>query len=206
MNKLNRFNWIARSYDELVKLVFGDTLHQAEMHFVNEIGSNQSVLILGGGSGKFLSALLRTKPAIQVTYIEASSEMIALAKTKVDATTRVEFVHGTEQAIPSQEFDVVITNFFLDLFQQQQVESLVGIVSKHLKVNGKWLVTDFEKSSKLSHRVLLSLMYLFFTVSGSIDAKTLPKWRPVFQSAGLKLRQEKLFRDGFVSTTVFSKQ
>lgn len=206
MSKLNRFNWIAPGYDKLVKLVFGETLHEAQLYFVNEIGSSDHVLILGGGSGEFLSSLLKARPLIHVTYIEASSEMLAMAKAKMDGIANVTFVHGTEDEIPPQQFDVVITNFVLDVFQQNQVESFVAVVKNILKANGKWLVTDFENTSKLSHRILLRLMYLFFKISGSIDARRLPMWRSAFNKAGLKLKKQQFFRNGFVSTGVFSKQ
>ena len=205
MNTLNRFNWIARSYDKLVNLVFGETLHHAQMHFVNEIGSSDHVLMLGGGSGKFLEQVLKVRPSITVTYVEASSEMIALAKTKTQANPHVAFIYGTQENISTQQFDIIITNFFLDLFCQDQTETLIEDLSKNLKPNGKWLITDFENTSKRSHRFLLALMYFFFRTTGSIDAKRLPDWRSAFDKQGLKLKAEKFFRGGFVNASVFTK-
>ena len=206
MSVLNRFNWIARSYDKLVELVFGNTLHLAQSYFISAIGGNDKILILGGGTGKFLDTLLRQRPAVSVTYIEASSEMIALARKQVDNNPRVTFIHGTHDTIPDELFDVVITSFFLDLFRENSIDQMVNTISKKLRPGGKWIVTDFENTQKLSDRFLLSLMYIGFTITGSIDAKRLPIWRPVFAKEGLKFKAEKFFRDGFVGTSVFSKE
>ena len=206
MNKLNRFNWIARSYDNLVRVVFGDVLHRAQMHFVNEINEADKVLIIGGGSGKFLHNLLKMKSGIDVVYVEASSEMIALARQQVADVGRVCFIHGTEDDIPSQPFDVVITNFFLDLFTEDQIYPVIKKISRNLRVNGKWLMTDFENTKEVSHRVVLSLMYQFFRITGSIDAKRLAKWRPVFVIEKLRLEEQEFFRNGFVTTSVFVKE
>jgi ubiquinone/menaquinone biosynthesis C-methylase UbiE len=206
MNALNRFNWIAPRYDQLVGLMFGGTLHRAQLHFISAIGPRDSVLILGGGSGKFLNDLLAIRPMIAVTYIEASSEMIRLTRKTLHPKKNVTLIHGTENDIPEGPYDVVITNFFLDLFTNTGVEKLIKMVLEKLDVNGKWLVTDFENTKKISHRILLSLMYFFFRASGSISVKRLPEWFQLFMSAGLESRAEKTFKDGFVSARIFVRK
>lgn len=203
MRKLDRFNWIARSYDSLVRFAFGDQLYRAQLYFVNEINNNDRVLIIGGGSGKFLRDLLKMKPGIDVVYVEASSKMIGLAQKVTQS--KVTFIHGTEDDIPAQLFDVVITNFFLDLFTEDEISPVVKKISSNLRVSGKWLITDFEKTEKFSHQLVLWLMYRFFRVTGSIDAKGLAQWRPVLAAANLTLQNAKSFSDGFVSTSVFVK-
>lgn len=205
MKTLNRFNWIARHYDNLVSLIFGKTLHHAQMHFVSQIGATDAILILGGGTGNFLMDLLTSKPLITVTYIEASSEMIRLTKRKVDGNPGLTFIHGTEHHIPDQQFDVIVTNFFLDVFPDNELQPLVDTISKNLRVNGKWFVTDFENSPKSTHKFLLSLMYLFFGVTRSLDARRLPAWRSLLENKGMKLKAEKFFNDGFISASVFVK-
>lgn len=206
MSALNRFNWIAPRYDRLVHLIFGGTLHRAQLHFISAIGPRDRVLILGGGSGKLLNELLIIRPLIAVTYIEASSEMIRLTRQNIHQNPNVIFIHGTQNDIPEGRYDVVITNFFLDLFTNVGVETLIKIVLEKFDVNGKWLVTDFENTNKISHRILLSLMYFFFRAIGSISVKRLPEWLPVFMKAGLELKAEKMFNDGFVSARIFVRK
>lgn len=206
MKTLNRFNWIARQYDLLVKIVFGEKLHDAQLHFLKEVGSTDHVLILGGGSGKFLESLLRARPGVSVLYVEASSEMISLAKRRISAASDVIFIHGTQADIPAQrKFDAVITNFFLDLFSKEEIEQLSLQISTKLKPSAKWLATDFVESAKRKHKFLLGLMYWFFTVTGSIRVKELPPWKAAMINSGLMIVEERSFIDGFVCSVICRK-
>ncbi|HEY0654426.1 MAG TPA: class I SAM-dependent methyltransferase [Chryseosolibacter sp.] len=203
MNSLNRFNWIARYYDRLVSLVFGRTLYRAQLHFLNSIHPYASVLILGGGSGRFLQALLTVQPSVKVTYIEASSSMLLLSRKKVNDNPNVVFIHGTHLNIPDINYDVVITNFVLDVFPQDEIESVVKRISTSLKTESRWLITDFEKSQRWQHRFMLKMMYLFFRVTGSVVAKDLPAWRPIVLREGFQPRGIKFFYGGFVSANLY---
>ncbi len=205
MKTLNRFNWIARHYDNLVALVFGDTLHRAQMNFVHRIDSASEILILGGGTGKFLADLLSQKPFLKVTYIEASSEMLQLATKKVGPTYNVNFIHGTQEDIPDRVYDVVITNFFLDLFSEQALQSIVPEISKRIRVNGQWFIADFQKPSTWRHRILLAMMFFFFRASGSIDVRNLSEWSNLVQKAEFAREEKYSYCSGFVSTEVFRK-
>lgn len=205
MAELNRFNWIARKYDSLVSVIFGEQLQMAQMHFVGQLNETNTVLILGGGTGKFLTALLEARPSLTITYIDAASEMILLARQNIQGNRNVTFIHGTEKEIPAKQFDAVITNFFLDLFQQQEVDMVLNRIEQHLVPGGKWLVTDFQKSQRIRHRILLSVMYFFFKITGSISAKALPEWRSFFKLKKFQLLEEKEFYNGFIKSQVFVK-
>lgn len=206
MNSLNRFNWIARSYDSLVEIVFGEQLLEAQLHFLSFIKSGDRVLIMGGGSGKFLERLIKLNSDVQILYVEASSEMISMSRKSVPAELDITFLHGTQDDIrPDCEFDVVITNFFLDLFSDDELNRVISKVSSHLRPSGIWLVTDFRRDGKLQHQILLKLMYLFFRLTGSIRVTTLPRWRETIASGGFRFLDEKLFVKEFVSSVVAKK-
>lgn len=205
MESLNTFNWIAPSYDRLVKLVFGSTLLNAQLAFIDSIQDNDSILILGGGSGEFLRALLDRKPAAAICYIEASKKMLELSKSRVSKHHKIDFIHGTEDDIPNSNFNVVITNFFLDLFPDSELKVVVEKINDRLIPGGKWIVTDFENSPRIDHRLLLSAMYLFFRLANSIRATKLPNWRLALASKELYPKEERIFRRGFVKSTLMVK-
>jgi tRNA (cmo5U34)-methyltransferase len=205
MGSLNRFNWIASHYDRLVKLVFGSTLLNAQLTFIDSIRDNDSILILGGGSGEFLHALLDRKPGVTICYIEASKKMLELSKSRVSKHHTIDFIHGTEDDIPDSDFNVVITNFFLDLFSASELKVVVEKINKRLTPDGKWIVTDFENSPRVHHRIVLSAMYLFFRITNSIDAKKLSDWRFALTNKELYPKEERIFRRGFVKSTLMVK-
>lgn len=163
-----------------------------------------NILILGGGSGELLSSLLQKHPTVSVDYIDLSPKMIELAKRKTGNPLSVNFITGTEQNIPSHAYTVVITNFYLDLFSDKRLEEVIDIIKPRLADNVIWLATDFI-SEKISHRIFLKAMYVFFKIVTSIDANSLPDWQSALSNAGLKEVMSKNFYRGFIKSSVYKR-
>ncbi len=205
MALLNRFNWIASNYDRLARVVYGNALRDSQKFFLPSIPEKAAVLIIGGGSGTLLLDLIETKPQCHIVYIEASSEMIRLAKQKV-AGSKVKFIHGTEESLTADmKFDVIIANFFFDVLSPEHGREVVQKLAHALKDSGKWIVTDFQKPVKLKHKVLLQLMLWFFGWSGSSDSTNLWDWNAALNGNGLFERESKDFYNGFIRASIFSR-
>jgi len=197
------FDSVAAFYDRMARLVFGNTLLQAQLHYLGRIPGNGNVLILGGGSGELLEQLLRIKPTGRVCYIDSSASMISLSRARVDSNVQIDFIHGTEDSIPTdQQFDVIITNFYLDLFNDASLHRVIAKCKQHLKSSGLWLASDFVKPKRLADRILLKAMYLFFRVTTSIEAEDLPHWSEALGKE-FSERESTYFRKGFVKSSIF---
>jgi tRNA (cmo5U34)-methyltransferase len=203
---LNQFNSIARGYDALASMIFGQTLRKAQCVHLNKLPQWATVLILGGGSGTILLDLFRIQPTCRVFYVEASSVMIALARKRIEGLEdfSVDFIHGTENDIPDKLLcDVVATGFFMDMFSAKRSEEIIHHVRKHLVKGGIWISTDFTNSSHRRHRVLLRLMYLFFRMVCKIEANKLPPWEEQLKKLiGNEVLSES-FLSGFVKSAVY---
>jgi len=200
--KSNDFDKIASVYDRLARLVFGKSIVESQQFFLNKIPEGSRILILGGGSGWILAKLFEARPDVEVCYIEASKNMISLAKVRLENDQRVQFINGTEDDIPDQLFDIVITNFYLDLFDEQALKSVLQKIKTSLSSNVQWLVTDFVNQNWWQH-LMLKLMYLFFKATTKIEANKLPDWnRAVTEVGGVK-KNSKFFYRGFVETVVY---
>lgn len=198
------FDSVASFYDRLSKLVFGNTLLEAQCHFLNTIPPNSTVLILGGGSGELLQRLLDAQPLCRVYYVDASAKMISLTQKRVGDVTNVTFIRGTENDIPAAvRVDVVITNFYLDLFSELTLQRVVEKIKSHLKPEGIWLATDFVKTSRIADKLLLKLMYIFFRVTSGIEASRLPEWEKEMRKYFMETAS-KYFRGEFVRSVVYS--
>lgn len=208
MTRLDGFNRVVRIYDYLKRFVFGSAIFQSEARFLKELPPSGSVLILGGGSGEILVPLMREYPAVRIWYVDASSAMLRRARKNVSAgdLTRIEFIHGTEQSIPSTVvFDAVVTHFFLDLFSEARLAGICERVSRQLRNGGIWLVSDFVKSGHIRHRLLLWLMYRFFGATSGIEAKGLPPWERFLAAQGMDRKACAKFYGGFIRSSVFKK-
>ena len=207
MNVLNRFDRVAKIYDPLKRLVFGRAMHDSEVCFLTSIKRDAKVLILGGGSGEMLRTLLQTNAGCTVWYVEASGRMLELASGNVaNHTPRVFFIHGTERSLQSDmQFDVIITNFFLDLFPEKKVKAITGIIDRHLVTNGYWIITDFINGGKWWQPILLSAMYGFFKLACGIETHRLPTWQRIVNNNGFREKESKMFYAGFIKASLWVK-
>ncbi|MBS1951921.1 MAG: hypothetical protein OJF59_001374 [Cytophagales bacterium] len=199
----NDFDPVAKSYDRLARLVFGKSIMRAQKYFLNHTPDHANVLILGGGTGWLLKELLLIKPDVNVCYIEASLKMLSMAKEKVKGNRQVQFIHGTENDIPSSaRFECVITNFYLDLFPDEIQEQVILKIKKTISPDAKWIAVDFVEQAWW-HSVLLKLMYFFFRTTCNIESNKLPHWNEALQTSGAIKKESKLFYGKFIEATVY---
>ncbi|HTH58015.1 MAG TPA: class I SAM-dependent methyltransferase [Cyclobacteriaceae bacterium] len=200
--KSNDFDNLAFVYDKLARLVFGKSIVQSQQFFLHRIPDRSRVLILGGGSGWILEKLLEARPTVEVCYIEASQNMISLAQDRIQNDTRIQFINGTENEIPNRAFDVIIANFYLDLFEDQSLKPVLQKMKSSLAPNGEWLITDFVDRTWW-HRTMLKIMYLFFKATTKIEAGKLPDWSAAVVGIGGIKTDSKSFYGDFIEATVF---
>ena len=63
------------------------------------------------------------KLSVKVTYVEQSVKMIELAKTMAPfQTLEIDFIEGNEDSIPENQYDVLFTAFFLDVFKEDHCQ------------------------------------------------------------------------------------
>lgn len=199
---LNRFNTIAPYYDRLAKIIFGNAIVKAQADNLDLISANANVLVLGGGTGKWLGELLQINGTCRIWYIEASSIMLAEAVKINSGWDRIEFIHGTHEDIPVIDFDVVITHFFVDMFSKGQLSLLTEGLIKKMNSGGLWLVADFV-NQKLWHRLFLKLMYFCFRVVGAIELKSLVNWDEVIRSKSFLIKKSTTYYGDFIHSNVY---
>ncbi|WP_276367786.1 class I SAM-dependent methyltransferase [Chryseolinea sp. H1M3-3] len=201
---MNTFDKVAPFYDRLSRIVFGSSIHNAQIYYLTKVPREAKVLMVGGGTGRLLSELMITKPECQVWYIDASHKMIELAKRKTKKFgNRITFIHGTENSIPQDIiFDSVITPFYLDLFSQENCAQAIHKIQRSLNAQGIWIATDFVNTTWW-HSVMLFLMYWFFKFTCSIETMTLPNWERLMSENGFLEVEFQTFYGGFIKTVRF---
>ena len=204
--KTNRgFDLLAPIYDSLARLVFGRSIVDSQMWYLKEIPRGSSVLILGGGTGWLLEELQKHTPSCKVWYVEISKNMLDRARQR-ELKFNVHFIQGTEESIPPDlKFDVVITNFYLDLFSERALVDVIKHIGFHTAESSTWLVTDFVNGRKLWHKLMLKIMYLFFKLVCRIDANHLPEWARLLQNQGWKEAGERFWYGDFIKSTVWKR-
>ncbi len=201
---LNSFDKISFFYDFLAKLIFGAHIIDSQKYFLNKIQSHSKVLILGGGTGWLLAELLTEKPNCEVWYVEASAKMIIRSRNRIVQGQAVHFIHGTEDDIPQTlNFDVAITNFYLDLFSSLSLPLVINKIQRSLKPGSLWIVTDFVKNKKWWQASMLKIMYWFFRSTCGIESTGLPPWPVLIGDAGFAKVSSKFFYKNFIEAVVW---
>src|SRR5204862_4996203 len=95
----------------------------------------------------FLVELLRVNPRVRVTCVERSPRMIEEARCGLSGSelARVQFeqTDALTWQPPRNEFDLVVTNFFLDCFRPEELAALVSKVAASATADARWLLADF---------------------------------------------------------------
>ena len=201
---MNNFDRVAPIYDKLVGIVFGKAMRHAQTRFLKKIGAHSKVLILGGGTGWLLAELLSMRPDCQVIYIDASRKMIDLAQKKVGPNSQnVTFIHGTEKQIPaSASFEVVITHFYLDLFEQHSCAQVCAVIRNYCHPGSLWISCDFENRAWW-HGITLRVMYIFFGLTSNLRTKRLPNWKACIQDTGFAKIRVAYYSGNFICSALY---
>lgn len=199
----SNFDRLAWTYDPLVRMVFGHSMVESQTHFLDRIAPGSSVLIVGGGTGWILDELFAQASNCEVWYVEASEKMLRKSRRR-GISGKVHFILGDWKNLPAQKFDVVVTNYFLDLFTDQTLAEVIRVIGDALNTGGMWLVTDFTQSRKW-HAAMLAAMYLFFRALCRIEASNLPAWEEAMSRAGFRPAASKFTYSGFMKSVLFRR-
>lgn len=202
--ELDKFNWIAPYYDRIANFIFGKSILETQRCHLERIPVNANILVLGGGTGKWVLELIKTNKTCKIWFVDASSRMLDRAKVNLKSIKQISFIHGSQHEIPNLHFDLIVTHFFLDMFTNQQLHNLIGQLVKSPSSPSLWIVADFEKS-KYWHSLLLKLMFLFFRLSGTIENNELPDWNGVLKSHHFKIAEAKSFYGEFIQCRLYAK-
>lgn len=196
------FDPLVPFYDSLARFVFLGAIQKSQKCLVSYVKPNSSLLILGGGTGELLESL---DSSVQVTYVELSVKMIERAKKrKTKAKVKFEQLDFLNWTSPVK-YDYVICPFFLDLFSEKRLVNVLDKIRSHLNSNGKLFVADFDgASTSFFHRVLLKLMFLFFSITGAIMIKKYNGMFEVLASRFEVVEATHFFYRGFIRSSIYS--
>lgn len=173
------FNLIAPYYDRLARLVFGKHWTEIQLAPAPHLEECQKLLILGGGSGQILEHI---NPKVQITYLEASSEMLNMARNRHNSN--VAYVHADFlQWNTSVKYDAVYCPFFLDCMSKDQLQKVLEKLQTLLMPGGMLHVLDFQPASS-GKNAFVKLMYFFFGIVANLPGRALLPLRNHINSAG----------------------
>lgn len=203
---MNDFNRIAPVYDLLASIVFFGRIRQSQRAFLSVINPNEKVLIIGGGAGSILKDLDVLNLGLQITYVEMSSAMIKKAqKVRLQNESKPEFVINDFLKLElNQKYDIIICNYFLDVFIQKDLDTVIEKIKRALKPNARLLVADFEISEgHLWQRFLSYVTHRFFVIIANLSSRFLLNHHQLLLLHGYSLIKESRLYKGFIVSRVY---
>lgn len=209
------FDHVARVYRLLECAVFGGALQRARVRWLDALETPQRALVIGEGDGRFLSEVTRVYPNLEIDCVEASAEMIALARRRLGSTgsnpSSIRFIQeDVRDWVPAGRYDLVVTHFFLDCFDEKELEGIVRKIAATLSVGGIWLLADFTLPKRgpgeVCAQLLIPVMYAFFRLTARLQTSRLidPTERMVAQ--GLVCHRRALLFGGMVKSELWRNE
>lgn len=199
------FDRLAPFYRAMELVTAGGKLQRCRVAFLDEIPVPRRVLLAGEGHGRFLPECMRRFPLAEIVVVDISERMLEIARSKV-ASDRVAYVHADflKWNVPSAQFDLIVTNFFLDCFPEDQLATVVAKLGKLATAEANWLLADFEISrtplAGLRGRVIVGMLYAFFRVVCGLKAKELVPPDEALAKAGFSRCGQKTYEWGLLKS------
>ena len=186
---------IARWYRFFEYSAFGHELERRRFEFLPQTTGSRHALMLGEGDGRFLRLFLDQNPEATVDCVDSSSKMLSLAKQRAGSHhTRVGFyqadaLHWTP---PRDDYDLIVTHFFLDCFNQSEASLLIAGIAQHA-AQAQWIVSDFHQPQQgfaaLRATCWLRVLYAFFRFTTGLRTHQLPDHRALLTAKGFRLER-----------------
>jgi len=201
---LDKYKLVGHSYDFLSKLYSGNAIINCKLSMLNErtIGRDSKVLFAGAGQGR--DVLRAAELGANVTMVDISPTMIKKfnqlrAAHPENKQLKIQTVLGD---ILKQEdfgtYDMVVSNFFLNVFDEDKMNTLLTHLLKLCRQSGHIVIGDFcpPKGSFLQKTVQQVYWYsaatAFFAIAGNA-IHTIYDYRTILKNKGLEVKDEIFF-------------
>ncbi|WP_028982214.1 class I SAM-dependent methyltransferase [Sporocytophaga myxococcoides] len=209
------FNRLAAIYDYLLLIPPGKGFIKSQEGLIPLLPVKKSCLIIGGGTGTFLKSLLLAGKVKRIVYLDISEHMLDQASAKIKDLNHeclVEFRRGSFDKITEDEkFDLIVTNFFLDLFSLTELKIWIRFIGDKLSDEGLFYFTDLQIVRGKTFRTFMNNMYIkvlyfFFRNTTAISGKTLIDLRTEILQSGFTVVHEKGYMKELFYSAIFKKR
>jgi ubiquinone/menaquinone biosynthesis C-methylase UbiE len=196
MNPPAKFDRLSQVYRWMEYFSFGPYLQQCRNLRMNEMVAYRHALVYGDGDGRFLAELVRCAPEIRATTVDASNKMLRRLAQRLPPQAQVRLLHADAlecepAGFPDAPFDLVVSHFFLDCFNEAEIASLVAHVNVAVEKTAIWVVSDFaiprRRLARLLGTWIVRGLYLAFGLLTGLRTRHLPDHAGVMREAGWML-------------------
>jgi len=199
---------IARWYRALEYLVFGRALERRRFEYLDDMADARHVLILGDGDGRFTAEFVRRNGEATVESVDLSARMLAMASKRLGGcSTNVRFRVGDARSIAFEgTYDLVVTHFLLDCFENDELIGLVERVAERCEVGAHWVISEFGLPESGIERTLawalVRFMYFCFWLATGLKVNRLPDYALALEKQGFEVVRRRAVLGGLLVSEI----
>ena len=114
-----------------------------EAEELSSLNPGARILDVGIGTG-IVAKKLMSKLDVRVDGIDASSDMLAVARKSLPEGTRLYKSSATGLPVPARSYDAVLYNYVLRYMTPDQTNDVLSEVARVVKPNGKVIIADLN--------------------------------------------------------------
>jgi ubiquinone/menaquinone biosynthesis C-methylase UbiE len=196
MRKPANFDRLACVYRWMEYLSFGPYLQKCRRLHIAEMAVCRRALMYGDGDGRFLAELVRRAPEMRVAAVDASGEMLRQAAQRLPSQAKVRLTKADAltceaAAFPEAPFDLVVSHFFLDCFDEQELATLLERVNPAADEGALCVVSEFaipeQPIARQLGRLVVTGLYIASGLLTGLRKRRLPDHGRVMREAGWRL-------------------
>jgi ubiquinone/menaquinone biosynthesis C-methylase UbiE len=140
------YDRLARLYDAAAHLYSGGQIRALKASQIGALQPGQRILYAGVGDGE--DAVLAANRRVSLTLLDLSQGMLDRAARKFHAADTPDAIEMICADVLKHErpghYDIVVANFFLNIFKEPMMEIVLAHLATMLKPGGKLLIGDFS--------------------------------------------------------------
>lgn len=155
----DNYKFAACFYDSLASIYSGFQIPACKIYQVDWIHAGTTALYAGAGGAD--DAILAARKGARVTIVELSKKMLSNARAKIikqGLEDKIELIHDDIFNHDTDNYDVVVANFFLNVFEPTTMGTVLAHLVSLVKDDGRLLIADF---APLKGNVLIRSLQFF---------------------------------------------
>ncbi len=199
----DKYKYIGPLYDFLSSIYGGESIHNCKRAMLTSenVKAGDKILIAGAGHGK--DAIRAAELGADVTVVDLSETMLIKLQQAFDKhpkDLKVNVVHADILKVEEYEhYDMVIANFFLNVFDADFMETILNHLIKCTKKGGKFVIGDFafpsgnpvSKTIQKGYWYTAALIF-YFTSDNAIHE--IYNYTELMKSKGIEIDDTKHYR------------
>lgn len=163
--KTNFFYYlIAGVYDLLDVIYFRNYDNSPRKAVMDAIAPEDAILDLCTGTATNAIAISQGLPGTRVVGVDLSRNMLQVAKRKIEKAgidnIKLYEMDATQMPFASESFDKILLSLVLHEMDEGLRANIISEAKRVLKKDGRIILTEWERSSQLSRRVLFLPIHL----------------------------------------------